>query len=99
MAESFCYIEIPLSIKKYTWRNLFLANKVFIITKEYADNLKNKIDAFSRKVKTKKQIVLEFVSLYGLQKNTWSEGLIHNSISLESVVGEEEGLFTIKKQP
>jgi len=32
------------------------------------------------KVKTKKQIVLEFISLYGLQKNTWSEGLIHNAI-------------------
>lgn len=56
---------------------------VFVITKEYAENLRNKIDIFSKKIKTKKQIVIDFVSLYGLKRNIWSEGLIHNDISLD----------------
>lgn len=55
----------------------------YIATKSDAENFKNKMYAFSSHFKIKKQIQFEFVTTHGVKKNTWSEDLIVNVITLD----------------
>ncbi len=48
----------------------------FIITKNYAAQLKNKIDKFKTKLKTKKYIVQTLITVDGVQPNIYSKSLL-----------------------
>lgn len=48
------------------------SNGEFAITKEYEDNLRNKMEAFISEVKPKEQLVLTFISFNGLKENSHS---------------------------
>jgi len=53
-------IECKFSINKY------------VITKDYEEKLRNKISTFIEKTKTKKAIILTFITSFGLQNNMYS---------------------------
>ncbi len=55
----------------------------FRITKQYATILGNKIDIFREKTNCKKQIFLTIITVSGLLKNTYSDELVANQITLE----------------
>ncbi len=55
----------------------------YVITKEYEENLRNKIEAFVNEMKPKEQLVLTFISFNGLKKNSYS------NIVLKEIEGEQ----------
>ena len=57
----------------------------FIIDKEYAKNLKTKIEVFKKQTKTEKQIFLAIISANGLKKTMYSEELVDAMITLEDL--------------
>jgi uncharacterized protein len=64
---------ITLCEMKYT-------TTAFTIDKSYARELKQKIEVFQERTKTKKQIQLAIVTTDSLKANTWSEDLVDNVI-------------------
>jgi uncharacterized protein len=58
----------------------------FTITKSYAQELKNKIAIFRNKSKTKKQIILCFISVNGLTENIYSKELVAWNITLKDIM-------------
>jgi hypothetical protein len=59
----------------------------FTVTKAYARELKRKIDVFETRTRTRKDVQIALVSLWGHRPNTWSEGLISQSVTAEQVFG------------
>jgi AAA+ ATPase superfamily predicted ATPase len=57
----------------------------FSITKDYAENLKNKIAIFKEKTRTKKQIFLVIISANGIKNTIYSDALIQDVVTLEDL--------------
>jgi uncharacterized protein len=57
----------------------------FVITKKYAEELRNKISIFKQKTKTRKTIFLTLITSFGLQKNEYSNQLIQNNLTMDSL--------------
>jgi len=57
----------------------------FVITKQYAKKLQNKISAFKEESKTKKTIFLTMISTYGLKSNQYSIAIVQNDIKLSDL--------------
>jgi AAA+ ATPase superfamily predicted ATPase len=57
----------------------------FILTKEYVDNLKQKIAIFKGRTNTKKQIFLTMISASGLKDNYYAQDLISATATLEDL--------------
>jgi uncharacterized protein len=55
----------------------------FILTKKYADILREKVGIFKQLTGTRKQIFLNLLSIYGLKPNENSIGLINNSLEVD----------------
>jgi len=55
----------------------------FIIDKEFAENLKRKIDVFKKKTRTKKQLFLAMISANDIKKTIYSEEMITGVVVLE----------------
>lgn len=55
------------------------------ITKKYADELRNKLQAFKSETSTKKAVHLTFVSTYGAKQNLYASGLIQQQITLDQL--------------
>lgn len=60
-------------------------DKPFIITKEYAENLKRKIEIFKKFTRTTKQIFLVMISSGGIKKNNYSDELVSDVVMLEDL--------------
>jgi len=58
-------------------------NTTFIITKSYADQLRNKIAIFNDVSKTKKQIFLTMITTFGVSKNKYSQDLVDNNLTMD----------------
>jgi uncharacterized protein len=58
------------------------STKPFTITKAYAEQLQNKIQAFEEETKTRKSIFLTMITTYGLVKNNWSSDLVRNDLDM-----------------
>ena len=69
---------ITLAEIKYT-------DKPFVISKEYAENLQNKMTVFERETNTKKQIFMVLISANGIKQNQWSQQLISSVVTLEDL--------------
>jgi len=82
-------IKIDLMIdRKDQVINLFeikFHNKEFLITKAYAENLRQKMWRFEEITKTKKQIFWVFLSSFGIKKNEHSLDLINKSLTLDDL--------------
>lgn len=55
----------------------------FLIDKQYAQNLRNKIDFFKKTTKTKKQIFLSLISANGIKNNIYSEDMVASVITMD----------------
>jgi len=63
-------------------------NKAFSLTKEMAQNLKEKIDIFEETTKTRKQLFLTLITTFGLKHNEHSLGLVNEILQLENLFEE-----------
>jgi uncharacterized protein len=61
------------------------ANEEFIITKEYAEKLKQKLRVFKTETKTKKTLLPTLITTYGAQKNSHYLGIIQNELTLNDL--------------
>ncbi|WP_089814572.1 AAA family ATPase [Chitinophaga sp. YR627] len=57
----------------------------FSIDKSYAEELKNKLDIFQQKTKTKKALFLVMITTFGTKQNMYKPGLVQNDIMLEEL--------------
>jgi uncharacterized protein len=60
----------------------------FVLTKEYAETLNEKISVFKAATKTNKQIFLTLISAFGLKHNQHSLGLIQQVFTLDDLFRE-----------
>jgi len=58
----------------------------FMIDKEYAIKLKNKLEIFMRNFKTRKKIQLLLITSCGLKANMWSDDLVDVSVNFEDII-------------
>ncbi len=56
----------------------------FTITKKYADNLRNKINAFSQKEKVRKAVHLIMITTYGVEKNEYFN-MVQNEVTMKDL--------------
>lgn len=61
------------------------ASEEFVIDKEYAGNLDNKVRIFQRQTRTKKTIVLTMVTTYGVRKNEYYTGRVLREVTMEDL--------------
>jgi AAA+ ATPase superfamily predicted ATPase len=57
----------------------------FSISKDYADQLRSKISVFKEVSRTKKAIHLVIVSTYGLKRNSYSDLLVQNEVTMDAL--------------
>ena len=62
-------------------------NEPLTIDKQYAQELKNKINVFREKMKTRKQIILAILSVNGMIENLYSKELVAWNITLSHLIG------------
>lgn len=81
--------QIDLLIDRYdnaiTLCEIKCHNSKFVLDKSYAKNLVNKMDVFEAKTKTRKQLFLCLISVYGMKPNIWSEDLVTNEVTLDDL--------------
>ena len=61
-------------------------DKSFVITKKYAEELRNKLKIFREATKTKKHLILVFLSAHGIEINAYSKELVNWSINLDTIL-------------
>ena len=61
------------------------SDKTYTITKAYAQNLRNKMASFSESAKTKKALLLVFVSPYGLTENMYKNELVFRDLDADAL--------------
>lgn len=61
------------------------SNDEFVITKDYADRLRRKLNVFRTESKTKKSVFLCMITTFGIHTNQYSLGLVQNSLTLEDL--------------
>ncbi|WP_037300822.1 AAA family ATPase [Runella limosa] len=61
------------------------SNDEFVITKDYADKLRRKLNVFRTESKTKKSVFLCMITTFGIHTNQYSLGLVQNSLTLEDL--------------
>ena len=57
--------------------------KSFTIDKAYAVNLRKKMSVFKETTKTSKALWLTFITTFGLTTNTYSQSLVHQSLTMD----------------
>ena len=60
-------------------------NREFVISKEYAEKLREKINRFADFTKTRKQLFLTLVTTFGLAQNQHSLGLVNQALKLDDL--------------
>ena len=60
-------------------------NTEFVLSKAYAERLRERLHLFRRLSKTKKQVFLTLITTYGLKHNQHSLGLVENVLKLEDL--------------
>ena len=58
--------------------------KEFAITREYSSKLEDRLDTFIEETKTRKAILLTFITSYGLTTNEYSD-IVQKSLTLEDL--------------
>jgi hypothetical protein len=60
-------------------------NDEFVVSKSYAENLRQKKRTFQQLSKTKKQIFITLITTYGLKQNSHSLGLVDNVLEMNDL--------------
>lgn len=61
------------------------SNKEFVLQKEYAARLQEKLEQFSKITQTRKQLFLTLITTFGLKVNEHSLGLVDQTLTLEDL--------------
>lgn len=61
------------------------SDKPFVITKEHAEKLKQKLEIFQKITRTNKQLFIAIISAFGIKQNKYSEELISGVVTLEDL--------------
>lgn len=61
------------------------SEKPFVLNKNYADNLQQKMKIFKEQTRTKKQLVIAIIAANGLQNNYYAEDLISGVVTLDDL--------------
>lgn len=61
------------------------SNKPFVITKDYANKLQQKVDTYLRITRTKKQIFIAMIASSGIKQNKYSKALISKVVTLNDL--------------
>lgn len=59
------------------------SDKPFVITRDYAEKLKNKVEIFKKVTRTSKQLFIVLISANGVKKNKYSDELISTVVVLD----------------
>ncbi len=78
--------SITLCEIKYT-------DKPFTIDKQYAENLKNKINTFTKITRTNKQVFMTMISANGVKKNKYSDEILSQIVSLDDLFIEAGNMY------
>lgn len=62
------------------------SDEPFVITKEYAGKLRQKVKTYQRITRTKKQIFIAMISANGVKKNKYSEELLNGIVTLDDFI-------------
>ncbi len=60
-------------------------DSTFTITKEYAEQLRNKLALFKAETKSKKMLFFAFISTFGVSPNSYKNTLVQNEIKLNDI--------------
>jgi uncharacterized protein len=60
-------------------------NAAVTVTKEMANNLRQKMTSFQHFTKSKKSIMLVLVAPYGMEENAYSQGLVQGSVDIDDL--------------
>ncbi len=60
----------------------------YVITKDYVDNLKRKMEVFQKQTKTKKQLFIAIVAAMGLKNNYYAEDICNGVVTLDDLFKE-----------
>ena len=60
-------------------------DKPFVITKDYANKLRKKIDIFKMVTRTNKQIFIVMITANGVKENQYSKDLIVATVTLDDL--------------
>lgn len=60
----------------------------FTISKEYAEKLRSKLSVFKSATQTKKSVFMTMITTYGLKRNSHSDMLITNALTLDTLFGK-----------
>ena len=61
-------------------------DKPFVITKKYAEELRNKLNVFRETTKTNKHLILVLLSAHGIEVNDYSKVLVNWSVDLDDML-------------
>ena len=61
----------------------------FVVTRAYAQSLKEKVQLFEQQSKVRARIIVTLVAPFGLKTNAWSEGLIDRVVDISSLLGDQ----------
>lgn len=61
------------------------SDKAFSITKEYAENLRNKLTAFREETATNKTLFLTLITTFGLKPNNYSGQLVNDALDMSAL--------------
>lgn len=61
------------------------SSEPFVLTKEYAEKLKQKCEVFKKVTRTKKQLFIVLITTHGIKQNKYSDELISNVVKLEDL--------------
>jgi len=73
--------SITLCDIKYT-------DKPFVLTKDYVDILKRKMDVFKEQTRTKKQLFIVLIAANGIKNNYYSDNMIDGTVTLDALFQE-----------
>ncbi len=60
-------------------------NTEFVLTKDYAERLRERLHLFRQLLKSRKQVVLTMINTFGLKVNNHSIGLVEQSLTLDDL--------------
>lgn len=61
------------------------STKPYVITKDYVDNLKRKMEVFQKQTKTKKQLFMTIITAMGLKNNYYAEDICSGVVTLDDL--------------
>ncbi len=61
------------------------SNKPFVIEKKYAESLEKRIMAFRQQTATRKNLMMTFITTYGVQDNAYKTQLVDNELTMDAL--------------